>query len=62
MKVPGIWHKKTWKNLEFRTKNLRENLEFGIWEKLGTYMTSACVTLLVQSIKHNVRKNVIIKF
>ncbi len=24
MKVPGIWHKKPWKNLEFRTKILRK--------------------------------------
>ncbi len=24
MKVPGIWHKKPWKNLEFRTKNLEK--------------------------------------
>ncbi len=31
MKVPGIWHKKTWKNLEFRTKNDEKtwNLVFG---------------------------------
>ncbi len=31
LKVPGIWHKKTWKNLEFRTKNLEKtwNLVFG---------------------------------
>ncbi len=35
MKVPSIWHKKTWKNLEFRTKNLEKtwNLVFGKkWE------------------------------
>ncbi len=35
MKVPGIWHKKTWENLEFRTKNLEKtwNLVFGkMWE------------------------------
>ncbi len=24
MKVPGIWHKKTWKNLEFRTKPIQK--------------------------------------
>ncbi len=35
MKEPGIWHKKPWKNLEFRTKNLEKtwNLVFGkMWE------------------------------
>ncbi len=35
MKVPGIWHTKNLKNLEFRTKNLEKtwNLVFGNkWE------------------------------
>ncbi len=35
MKVPGIWSKNLWKNLEFRTKNLEKtwNLVFGKkWE------------------------------
>ncbi len=35
MKVPGIWHKKPGKSLEFRTKNLEKtwNLVFGKkWE------------------------------
>ncbi len=28
MKVPGIWQKKTWTNLEFRTKNLGKTWNF----------------------------------
>ncbi len=41
MKVPGIWHKKTWKNLEFKTKNLEKawNLVFGKkWEPCQCFL------------------------
>ncbi len=35
MKVPGIWHKKTWENLEFKTKNLAKTWNL-VFEKVGT--------------------------
>ncbi len=36
MKVPGIWHKKTLKKPGIQDKKPWENLEFGIWKKVGT--------------------------
>ncbi len=33
MKVPGIWHKKTWKKLEFRTKNLEKTCNLVFWKR-----------------------------
>ncbi len=37
-KVPGIWHKQPWKNLEFRTKNLEKTWNL-VFEKSGNPYT-----------------------
>ncbi len=50
MKVPGICHKKPWKNLEFRTKNLEKpwNLLFGKkWEPCFKLYDPSCFFLEV---------------
>ncbi len=41
MKVPGIWHKKTCKNLEFRTKNLEKTWNWYL-EKSGNTGDVCC--------------------
>ncbi len=59
MKVPGIWHKKTWKKLEFRTKNHEKtwNLVFG--KKVGTlYMY---IYLLSSNSLHSILESVLCK-
>ncbi len=36
MEVPGMWHKKTLKKTGIKVQKPWENLEFGIWKKVGT--------------------------
>ncbi len=50
MKVPGIWHKKIWKNLEFRTKNLVKT-----WKLVFGQKWEPCQSWHVQSAHQSVQ-------